>query len=482
MRRGCLDAFRALVTAVALVFLANTAEAQGTRPPNVVLCMADDQGYGDVGYYGNPLPHTPNLDAMAAACLRLDRSYAAAPVCSPTRGSVLTGRHPNRFGCFRWGYTLRPSEVTLPELLRKAGYRTGHFGKWHLGSVRSSSPCSPGNNGFDTWLSSPNFYENDPWMSDNGRAVSVKGESSEVAMKAALAFMREAAEQKRPFLAVVWFGSPHNPHVAHPIDKAHYAGRPKQVQNYYGEVTGIDRAMGTLRSALRASELADDTIVWYTSDNGARRPGSNGGLRGAKGQLWEGGIRVPTLIEWPAIISRPRTSNALASTVDILPTLIDLAGVTRPENAPPLDGSSLRPLIEDQPAAKNRTMGFWDVPAPGLPVRSTKLLKALAAEQKTGQERPSRDVHPGEGGTRLDLVPSATDGHAAWMEGPYKLHRIVGPKGKARYELYHLARDRAETKDLAVDEPRRVARMGEALSAWQQDVIRSCRGEDYGDK
>src|SRR5690606_31531358 len=135
------------------------------------------QGWGDVAYNGHPVIKTPTLDEMAANHLRFDRFYAAAPVCSPTRGSVLTGRHPNRFGCFRWGHTLRPQEVTVAEALQRAGYATGHFGKWHLGSVRADSPVSPGKSGFEEWFSSPNFFENDPLMCHNGKVVEAQGES-----------------------------------------------------------------------------------------------------------------------------------------------------------------------------------------------------------------------------------------------------------------------------------------------------------------
>src|SRR5665648_81005 len=122
---------------------------QNQNRPNIVLCMADDQGWGDMGYNGHPVLKTPNFDNMAASGLRFDRFYAAAPVCSPTRGSVMTGRHPNRFGCFSWGRTLRPQEITVAEALKTAGYVTGHFGKWHLGPVRKDSPVNPGNSGFD---------------------------------------------------------------------------------------------------------------------------------------------------------------------------------------------------------------------------------------------------------------------------------------------------------------------------------------------
>ncbi len=155
-----------------------------TKKPNFILCMADDQGWGDVGYQGHPVLKTPHLDAMAREGLRLDRFYAAAPVCSPTRGSVLTGRHPNRYGCFSWGHPLRVQEITIAEAMKKAGYVTGHFGKWHLGEVRADSPLCPGAKGFDRWLSTPNFYDLNPLMSDQGRVVRKQGDSSMIAAEA----------------------------------------------------------------------------------------------------------------------------------------------------------------------------------------------------------------------------------------------------------------------------------------------------------
>ncbi|HUV62592.1 MAG TPA: sulfatase-like hydrolase/transferase, partial [Sedimentisphaerales bacterium] len=221
---------------------ASTTGAGSSGKPNIILCMADDQGWGDMAYNGHPVLKTPNFDAMAASALRFDRFYAAAPVCSPTRGSVMTGRHPNRFGCFKWGYSLRPQEITIAEALKKAGYITGHFGKWHLGSVRKGSPVNPDASGFDEWLSAPNFFDNSPILSREGRAVETQGESSMVTADAAIEFIRKHAESPQPFLAVVWFGSPHAPHQAIEEDGALYADQKKNFQNFYGEITGMDRA------------------------------------------------------------------------------------------------------------------------------------------------------------------------------------------------------------------------------------------------
>ena len=298
--------------------------------------MADDQGWGDMAYMGHPVLKTPTFDEMATSCLRFDRFYAAGPVCSPTRGSVLTGRHPNRFGCFRWGYSLRPREITVAEALKKAGYTTGHFGKWHVGSVRADSPVSPGQSGFDEWFSSPNFFENSPWMSHRGKAVKTEGEGSMVTVEAALRFIREALRKKKPFLALVWFGSPHAPHRGIERDLELYPDQPKPQRHFLAEITAMDRAMGHLRKELRVLGIAENTLLWYTSDNGAIRQGSTGGLSGRKGTVLEGGIRVPAIIEWPSRIAAPRTTYFPCGTVDIYPTLLEIAAVTMP-NQPPLD-------------------------------------------------------------------------------------------------------------------------------------------------
>jgi len=457
-----------------LAMLAGSVSAAPPRP-NVVLCMADDQGWGDVGYNGHPVLKTPVMDAMAASALRLDRFYAAAPVCSPTRGSVMTGRHPNRFGCFCWGYTLRPQEVTVAEALKAAGYATGHFGKWHLGPVRAESPVSPGNSGFDEWLSSPNFFENSPLMSRKGKVVQTEGEGSMVTVEAALEFIRAAAGRKQPFLAVVWFGSPHLPYEALEADQALYPDQPKKERNYYGEITAMDRALGRLRDELGRLGIAQNTLLWYTSDNGATGAGSTGGLRGHKGQLWEGGIRVPAIIEWPAVIKRPRRSSVPCGTVDIYPTVLE-AAQARAAQQPPLDGESLLPLIEGRSDARKQSMGFWVYTAKGIGARSAELLKEMQAEQEG--TRPAPPPAPAPAAITQHYSESDLPGHAAWIDGSYKLHRLE-EKGRVSYELYNLADDPNETKDLAAQEAKRVQTMQAALQAWQKSVIRSLNGEDY---
>jgi arylsulfatase A-like enzyme len=447
--------------------------------PNFILAMADDQGWGDMAYNGDPLLKTPNFDAMAREGWRFDHFYAAAPVCSPTRGSVLTGRHPNRFGCFKWGYTLRTQEITVAEALKQAGYRTGHFGKWHLGSLRPDSPVNPGHSGFDDWLSSPNFFDLDPWMSRNGVVEKTTGESSIVTVDAAIKFIRDAAKQDQPFLAVVWFGSPHSPHQGAPEDLAHYADAPANRQHFLAEVTGMDRAIGKLRAALREAGVADNTLFWYTSDNGSLPQGSSGGLRGRKGNVWEGGIRVPGLIEWPARLKSPRRIDVPCGTVDIYPTLLDLAGVKMP-GQPPVDGVSLVPLFDGKMQARAKPLGFWDYLIGGKPVRSSDLLEEIAKEQAAGKVRPDQEAGQPMTGSLDEKYPEDTfPGHAAWRDGDWKLHRIQDKNGKVTWELYNLAKDAAETTDLFASESKRAGAMRGDLTKWLQSVVASLNGADY---
>src|SRR5262245_51405554 len=136
---------------VAFLSIAFVSSASAAEPPSVVLVMADDQGWGDMAYNGHPHLTTPNFDSMANEAIRFDQFHAAASVCSPTRGSIMTGRHPNRFACFSWGHPIRPQEATIAQALKQAGYRTGHFGKWHLGSVQTGGEVTPGKCGFDEW-------------------------------------------------------------------------------------------------------------------------------------------------------------------------------------------------------------------------------------------------------------------------------------------------------------------------------------------
>jgi arylsulfatase A-like enzyme len=472
LKLGCAGLY--LVTIRSLPVLGGSSG----RKPNIVLCMADDQGWGDMAYNGHPVLKTPNFDAMAISALCFDRFYAAAPVCSPTRGSVMTGRHPNRYGCFKWGHSLRPQEITIAEALKTVGYVTGHFGKWHLGSVYKGSPVNPGASGFDEWFSAPNFFDNYPILSREGVAVQTKGESSMVTVDAAIEFIHKHAKSSKPFLCVVWFGSPHNPHQAIEQDRVIYDNQNEKLQHFYGEITGMDRAFGKLRAELRKLDIYENTILWYCSDNGGLPGlGSTGG-RANKGKIYEGGLRVPAIFEWPARILNPRITDVPCNTSDIYPTLLEITGV-KMENQPPLDGISLVPLIDGKMETRPQPMGFWDHPTGGISTPSRKLMSELLELQKSGKEvdDPSRLCLDAGKITKKYPVDSFP-GHAAWLDWPWKLHRIE-TKQDVKLELYNLVKDPDELNDLTAHNTRRVKMMKAELEEWQNSVISSLNGEDY---
>ena len=255
--------------------------------PNVILCMGDDHGWEETGYNGHPHVKTPVLDEMAATGLRFNRFYAAHPSCSPTRGSVMTGRHPNRYGTFAPNWSIRPEEITIAHLLAGAGYRCGHFGKWHLGPVKSDSPTNPGAMGFDQWLSHDNFFELNPSLSrSGGPPQEFPGESSEIIVDEAIRFMQAGAGDGKPFFVVLWFGSPHEPYSGLKDDLAIYDDLPERyndrevrltsnetgsavrrplgdvLRERYAEITAMDRAMGKLRDALDQQGVRENTIFW----------------------------------------------------------------------------------------------------------------------------------------------------------------------------------------------------------------------------
>jgi arylsulfatase A-like enzyme len=453
-------------------------------PPNIVLVMADDQGWGDMAYNGHPVLKTPCFDAFAKESVRFDRFYAAAPVCSPTRASVMTGRTPNRSAVFQWGWPLRPQETTIAEALRGAGYRTGHFGKWHLGSVRKDQPTSPGAQGFDEWASSPNFFDRDPILSVRGAAQKVEGDSSDVTVEVALQLIRECAGKQQRFLAVVWFGSPHSPHEALVADRALYADQPKKVQDFYGEITAMDRAFGRIRDTLRDLGLRKNTLLWYCSDNGALPGiGSSGGRRGNKGQVYEGGLLVPAILEWPERFPDPQVIATPCVTSDIFPTLLDIADVT-PDKSRPLDGESLIPLLAGKVKKRTRPIGFWDHPTKGIGTPAKQWMEEqFAAEQEGRAPEPEPDAFTHAAEIREKHPTSKFPGHSAWVEGKWKLHRIENPKsGNVEWELFDLAADPNEKHVIFAEQPDRLPAMQQALEGWLESVARSLNGEDYVEK
>jgi arylsulfatase A-like enzyme len=305
------------------------------------------------------------------------------------------------------------------------------------------------------------------------------GESSLVTVDAAIDFMRKHAAGPQPFLAVVWFGSPHKPHQALAGDRVLYAEAGEQLQHFYGEITAMDRAFGKLRDEIGALGIRENTILWYCSDNGGLpNIGSTGG-RGDKGDVYEGGLRVPGILEWPERVPSRRVTHLPCNTSDIYPTLLDIAGV-RPPHQPPLDGVSLVPLLDGRMNTRPKPIGFWDYPAKGIRTPSKEWMAELLEAQAAGKDvaDPAR--------LRLDAghidrtYPQGTfPGHSAWLDWPWKLHRIEGDAGRVRLELYNLAEDPDESTDLANNSRVRTGIMRAALDDWLASVVRSLNGHDY---
>jgi hypothetical protein len=243
----------------------------------------------------------------------------------------------------------------------------------------------------------------------------------------------------------------------------------------------MDDAFGKIRNALDEVGIRDDTILWYTSDNGAqRRVGYNGGYRGFKGEIYEGGLLVPAILEWPARIKSHRATDVRCSTSDIYPTLLDIVGATV-ENQPPVDGVSLLPLIEGKWPKRPEPMGFWQYPARGIVMESKPLMSELLAAQKAGE-----DLEPDESSQRVAELPNPPHvldrfpGHAAWIDQDWKLHRIEGRRdGQVRWELCNLEADPAEKTDLLASENKRVDSLRDGLESWLGAVVKSLNGEDY---
>jgi len=437
--------------------------ADKPRVPNIVLIITDDQGYGDIGIHGNPKIATPNLDRLAKDGVQFS-AFQVCPVCSPTRASLMTGRYNYRTGVvdtFIGRSLMHPDEVTLPQALAAADYRTGIFGKWHLGD---NYPMRPMDRGFQESLvlkggglgqpSDPpgtgSYF--DPPLLRNGKWEKSKGYVSDVITDGAVKFIED--NKDRPFFVYLAFNAPHAPlqlpekklekykkmdlsldqfpRIGHGI-----AGKydPDSVAKVYGMVENIDDNIGRLLARLDELKLAKDTIVIFLTDNGPAIPSYNAGMRQRKGSVYDGGIRVPFFVRWPGKFEAGRKIDRIAAHIDVMPTLLDLCGAAHPEKVK-FDGTSLAPLLRgDKANWPDRTLHVqWhrgDVP---------ELYRACAARSQ-----------------RYKLVQAQG---VAEGKGPLK----------PEFQLFDMAADPLEEKDVARDHPEMVAKLKQGYEAWFKDV------------
>lgn len=446
------------------------------------MILADDLGWGDIGYNGHPHIKTPNIDAMAKNGLRMNRFYSTCATCSPSRASILTGRHNLRLGLT--GYMATPSdtnpgvwhllesEITYAEALRDAGYATAHFGKWHVGYLdKKQSPehfLTPGMAGFGTWFTSHNVVNTfDPYASlpyagtkfvkdekhlyfDNGRFISMeegrktpelRRDDATIVMDKTIGFIEQARTDGKPFAIAVWLHHVHAPLTQNPDLAGLYPGLPANEVLYDSNVSAIDIEVGRLRARLRELGIADNTMLWFTSDNGPvggtqgrhrlkshqlhdgrfmyGPRGSSGPYRGGKYHLWEGGIRVPCVIEWPERIRSAGETDFAGVTTDYMPTVLAAAGIPLPADRA-YDGISLLPLFDGQ-------------------------------QQKRGL-----------------TIPFAAGSMRAFMDDRYK---IVSDMKNPRFtQLYDLLDDPFEENNLANRMPERFKRMAAEYEAWEKDA------------
>ncbi len=488
------------VCAVILFLSALPLAAAST--PNVILLMGDDHGWEETGYNGHPHVKTPVLDDMAATGLKFENFYAGHPSCSPTRASFMTGRHPNRMGTFAPGWSFRPEEITCGHIMTKAGYDCMHLGKWHLGAVKAESPVSPGKMGFHEWLSHDNFFELNPSFSRNGGPPQVfKGESSEILIDELTQFIGRAKKEEKPFFTVVWFGSPHEPYSGLSADLALYDDLPAKytekkvkltsnetggqttrpqgevLRERYAEITAMDRSIGTLRKFLAAQGLRENTLLFYCGDNGTSADGSlYTPHRGVKGQIYDGGILVPGLIEWPARVPQPRSTRIRASTSDLLPTLCAITGQPLPDR--PIDGIDLTPLIDGKMTTRSNPLCFWDFGGDkkGEPYIDPELQKGTTPLVKKSGGKATRDFNNFKHPTISD---ADYRGARTIIEGDMKLVIHEQKKGEPKVELFDLKTDPAETTDLAKQQPETVETLKTKLHTWQDSVLKSLTGADY---
>ncbi len=425
-------------------------------PPNIILIITDDQGYGDLACHGNPHVRTPNIDRFASESVRLT-NFHVSPTCAPTRCALMTGRHE-----FHSGVThtilererMSLSATTYPQLLQKAGYKTGIFGKWHLGD---QPDYQPDRRGFgevfihgaggigQTYEGScgdapGNTYFN-PAILHNGRFERTKGYCTDVFFEQATRWI-DNRRHDGPFYCHIATNAPHGPLDCPAEYRQQYANLPDDLAKFYGMVTNIDDNVGRLMARLAEWKLDENTLVIFMTDNGGTvgTRDFNAGMRGTKASPWEGGTRVPSFWRWKGRFA-PKEVAALTAHLDYLPTLVELGGGTIPDNvAPKLEGRSLLPLLTaEQQEWPDRTLvthvGRWE----------------------HGKARDAKSTQASIRNARYALVSAAPRGKAA-----------AGPPA---WQLFDLERDPAQKTDIAATHADIAAQLSRQYDAWWDSVL-----------
>lgn len=420
--------------------------------PNIVIVMTDDQGYGDLGFTGNPILRTPNLDAFANESIRFT-DFHASPTCAPTRAALMTGRHEFRSGVT---HTIQERErlslkaTTLPQTLKSAGYTSGIFGKWHLGD---EDEYQPGRRGFDevfihgaggigqTYPGScgdaPDNSYFDPVIRHNGKFVKTKGYCTDVFFGQAIHWMDSRRKKNVPFLAYITPNTPHTPLDCPEEYIKRYEGKVNtNTAKFFGMIENIDDNFGKLLTKLDEWKIADNTLVIFLTDNGTAGGSQifNAGMRGRKGSQYEGGTRVPSFWRWPENFKGGRDCHALTAHLDIFPTLAQIAGAEIPAKIK-LDGRSLVPLLQN-PAAD------W----------LDRFLFTHVGRWEKGKAEESKYEKCAVRNARFQLVNNT--------------------------ELYDLKSDPGQKQNVIAEHPEVVAEMRRAYGQWWNEILPALENED----
>ena len=461
------------------IFIAVLFNKVSAQNPNIIFIMTDDLGWYDVGFNGNKEIKTPNIDNLAKNGVILNRFYSASAVCSPTRASVITGRNPLRMNIpnANTGHML-DEEITLPEILKKQGYATGHFGKWHLGTLTKleldanrggkkqfiQDYSIPTMHGYDEyfcteskvptfdpmvfpsvfiegeskrfgWRAIKNNDSSKPYGTDYWNGIEQKittnliGDDTKIIMDNAIPFIENSTKNNQSFFTTIWIHTPHLPVVSDSIHRNYYSKLSLEKQLYYGTITAMDEQIGRLWKKLGELNIQDDTIIWFCSDNGpeVKTPGSANKFRGKKRDLYEGGIRVPAFVIWKNHLKKGITTNFPSVTSDYLPTTLDILNIDYTSSRP-IDGESLWSALQDENIQRSKSIGF------------------IYGKQ------------------------------ISWVNNQYKL---ISPDKGENFELYNLINDKSEKHNIASGKPEIVIKMKKELLEWLASVENSKKGMDY---
>ncbi len=446
------------------VALGMNAWASAAQKPNVVILLADDEGYQDIGCYDGPVK-TPDIDALAQGGVRFHDFYSGAANCSPSRATLLTGRHHIRAGVYGWindtsqRTHLLLRENTLAEILKQAGYATVHIGKWHLGMPNEKfDKPTPDQHGFDYWFATGNnaipSHKNPRNFIRNGKPVGkLEGYSCQLVVDEAIAWLDNHRPADQPFFLNMWFHEPHAPIAAPDEIVKQYGALNDPAAVYSATIDNRNRAIARLVAKLHEIDKPENTLIIYASDNGSYRDDRTGGLRGKKRFNWEGGIRVPGIFYWPGKIPPGRVigSDTPAGLVDILPTVCGLLEISPPEGRH-LDGSDLTPILVPgkKPFVRHQPL-FWHL---------QRSVPIVAIRDGPYSLVAHRDFS----------VPDALVFKEEWIpaikQGKYK-----------NFQLFNLLEDPRQEHDLAAQQPELVEQLKEKLRRINASVM--AEGPDW---